>query len=50
LRTDYARDSRILGVVVVDYYVAESISKRAIQYPSPMNNKIFDVSKSAGQK
>ncbi len=27
----YARDKRILGVVVVDYYVPKSISKRAIQ-------------------
>jgi len=27
----YARDKRILGVVVVDYYVPKSIAKRAIQ-------------------
>ncbi|HXT53163.1 MAG TPA: ATP-binding protein [Candidatus Eisenbacteria bacterium] len=27
----YARDKRIMGVVVVDYYVPKSISKRAIQ-------------------
>ena len=27
----YARDKRIVGVVVVDYYVPKSISKRAIQ-------------------
>jgi two-component system nitrogen regulation sensor histidine kinase NtrY len=27
----YSRDKRILGVVVVDYYVPKSISKRAIQ-------------------